>query len=108
MRQITVRLPEEMIDDLEAEAEAEGVSRSEYIRDVLDSRDDGAEDRVAELEEEVERLKREKRLVLKEREEKRELAKFAEDQRTAEQRRREAGLATRARWFLFGEDRDDE
>lgn len=40
MEQITVRLPESMIEELEKEAEEEGVSRSEHIRDVLESRRD--------------------------------------------------------------------
>jgi|APHM01.1.fsa_nt_gi Uncharacterised protein family (UPF0156). len=54
----------------------------------------------------VDRLQNEKRLILKQREEKQELAQYAEEQRSAEQRRREAGLATRARWVLFGMDDD--
>lgn len=38
MQQITLRLPEDLLDELEQEAENTGVSRSEYIRDVLGTR----------------------------------------------------------------------
>ncbi len=50
MRNVTVRLREELIDRLD-EADERGVSRSEYIRDILDERH-----RVEELEAEVDRL----------------------------------------------------
>lgn len=40
MKQITIRLREDVIDALEAEAEDRGVSRSEHVRDVIDSRED--------------------------------------------------------------------
>lgn len=37
-----------------------------------------------------------------------ELVRFADDQRTAAQRRREASLVDRARWWLFGEQSGDD
>ena len=66
---------------------------------------DDAEQTVADLEVEVERLKEEKRLILEERDEKRELAIYAEAQRTRQQRKDEAGIFTRTKWFLVGMDR---
>jgi len=48
---ITIRLQSDLIDSLESEAEAEGVSRSEYIRQVLRNRDEAEE-----LREEVDTL----------------------------------------------------
>jgi DNA-binding ferritin-like protein len=106
----TVRLSDALASHVDAVRQDDETSDAEAVRECIrrSRRLDDVEERVAELEEEVEQLKREKRLILEEREEKRELATYVEDQRTAEQRRREAGLATRARWFLFGEDRDDE
>jgi len=55
----------------------------------------------------VERLEREKRLILEQREEHAQLVAAVEDQRTLEQQRAQAGLATRAKWWLFGRDADD-
>jgi chromosome segregation ATPase len=51
MQNVTVRLREDSIDRLDDEADERGVSRSEYIRDILDERH-----RVEELEAEVDRL----------------------------------------------------
>lgn len=51
MQNVTVRLREELIDRLDDEADERGVSRSEYIRDILDERH-----RVEEVEAEVDRL----------------------------------------------------
>jgi len=107
---VTVRLDDSLAEHVEAVRPDADDSDAEAVRECIrrSRRLDDAEERVDELESGVERVKREKRLILEEREEKRELARYAEDKRTAEQRRREAGLATRARWFLFGEDRDDQ
>ncbi|WP_458211048.1 ribbon-helix-helix protein, CopG family [Haladaptatus sp. NG-SE-30] len=38
MEQITLRIPEDTLEDLEREAEEHGSTRSEYIRDVLETR----------------------------------------------------------------------
>jgi len=111
MEQITVRIPEEELAELEAEADEHGVSRSEHIRTVLESRHEEA-DREAELERlrtQVERLRTEKQLILQEREEKSELVAYVEAERSAEQRWRQAGLGTKLKWRVFGmpEDADE-
>lgn len=49
---ITIRIREEEIERLDQEANEEGVSRSEYIRQILDNRD-----RVDQLEEEMSELR---------------------------------------------------
>jgi len=72
----------------------------------LESRTDELQDEVDELETEVNRLKNEKRLILEDREEKAELVNYVEQERTAEQQWREAGLGTRLKWKLFGMDSD--
>jgi len=117
MEQITVRLPEEMLDALDEEADEHGVSRSEHIRATLASRNDDAadeseverlRDEVAELERDVERLQNEKQLILQEREEKAELAAYVEEERSVEQQWRRAGLGTRLKWRVFGMDDPDE
>jgi len=65
---------------------------------------DECRERVADLEQQVERLERETRLILEQREEHAQLVAAVEDQRTLEQQRAQAGLATRAKWWLFGRD----
>jgi hypothetical protein len=114
MQQITLRIPEDTVAELDDEADEHGVSRSEYIRDILDSRHehdgdvDALRTQVDELQTELERVRNEKRLILSEREEKQELARYVEDERRAEQRWREAGLRTRLKWRVFGMPPDDE
>ena len=122
MEQITVRIPPEMLEELEAEADEHDASRSEYIRNTLESRHEHEantaeyeaeverlRDEVAELERNVERLQNEKHLILQEREEKAELAAYVEEERTVEQQWRQAGLGTKLKWRVFGmpEDADE-
>ena len=49
-------------------------------------------------------MKNEKRLILEDREEKQELVRYVEDERTFEQKWREAGVAQKLKWKLFGMD----
>lgn len=109
MEQITVRIPEHTLEELDHEAEAEGgvASRSEYIRQIIDQRND--DEKAAELERlrtQVERLQNEKQLILQEREEKSELVAYVEEERSAEQRWRQAGLGTKLKWRVFGMPED--
>ena len=53
MEQITLRLPTRQLAELEREADERGVSRSEHVRDVLESRAD-----VTELRERLDRRER--------------------------------------------------
>lgn len=95
MPRLTVTLTEEQAEKVDELSGDSGPyeSKSEAVRNLIQ----GGE-RVDELEEKVERLEREKRLILEEREEKRELVRYVE----GEQEWRSAGLAKRARWWLFG------
>lgn len=95
MEQITVRLSSELLEEIEAEANEHDVSRSEYVRDTLESRNEHGE-----LQTEVERLRREKRQILEQREEKNELANYVEE----EQQWRSAPLWKRAKWWVAGKD----
>lgn len=110
MEQITLRLPLRTLAEVDREAEEAGTSRSEYLRDVVESRNEHGEEaerlreEVDELRTEVERLRREKRQILSEREEKKELARYVEEERRLERERRSANVVERARWFLFGRD----
>ena len=76
-------------------------SKSAAVRNFIQSGE-----RVAELEQEVERLNRERRQLLEQREEHGELVRYAEDQREQDQNARERRTKpawTRAWWWLTGE-----
>jgi acetyl-CoA carboxylase alpha subunit len=61
---------------------------------------------VADLQQEIDRLNRERRQLLEQREENKELARWAEDQRTAAHRHRSRPVWRRAWTWVFG-DPDD-
>jgi Arc/MetJ-type ribon-helix-helix transcriptional regulator len=84
---------QERIDDLEEELES-----------VCEHRDrlQGTADKVEDLKQKVERLENEKRLILEQREEKQELARYVEDERETQQQWREAPLWTRVKWRVVG------
>jgi Arc/MetJ-type ribon-helix-helix transcriptional regulator len=75
--------------------------RNERISE-LESEVASLQDDLEEAQRDVERLQNEKREILAAREENQELRKYVEDERTSQQRWREAGLATRMKWRLFG------
>jgi len=58
MEQITVRLQADTLAEIEGEADEQGQSRSDYIRDVLGSRNESEAD-VERMREEIDRLERE-------------------------------------------------
>jgi metal-responsive CopG/Arc/MetJ family transcriptional regulator len=109
MKQITVRVPEDLLDDLEAEAEAADVSRSEYVRDVLRTREDterlrerleSREDRIDELESQLAKRNQieEKVDVLAKRVEESQLTYAEKRQRMIDR----ASVAERLRWRVTG------
>jgi hypothetical protein len=97
---------EEIVDQVQAEDGVE--SQSAAVRECitryadLQQRESDLRNQVDELETELDRVRNEKRLLLEEREEKAELVKYVQQERTAEQRWREAGVGTRLKWRLFG------
>ena len=114
MQRVSVKLPEEMVEQLDARADDDGVTRSDVIRNLLDdglntaddarntADDDGLRRRIEELERKAERLEREKRQILDQREENQELVKYVEQERTLQEERLSASAVTRAKWWLFG------
>ena len=70
-------------------------SKSEAMRSFI-----GADERVRELEQEVERLNRERRQLLEQRSENTELRRYVED----EQRYRQGGMIQRLKWWVRGMD----
>lgn len=103
MERLTIRVPEDLLTEIEDLAEAEEISHSEAARQLLRQ---GVE--ADALKQEAERLRREKRLILEQREEHTELVRAVSREQTREDRRAQAGVLTRAKWWLTGMPTDDE
>lgn len=103
MPRITVTLEDEQAALLEEKTGEGGPydSKSEAVRSFITEYERLSE-RVDDLERENERLRSEKRLILEQREENTELARYVEDELSY----REAGLGTRMKWWLFGKRED--
>ena len=69
---------------------------------------DEYEKQIEELEREIERTHREKRLVLEQREEHTELVNTVKEEQSLAKRKAEAGLWTKTKWALFGMNTDEE
>ena len=92
MEQITVRIAEDTLEELDRIAEESNRSRAEVIRDVLNSREDSSEvdrlrDELDRARQRAERLERANLLILEDRERTKELEVYVDEQR----RRKEAG-----------------
>lgn len=103
MPRLTITVTDEQAELLEELSGDSGQyeSKSAAVRNFIQ-----AGERVAELEREVERLNRERRQLLEQREEHGELVRYAEDQRDQDQsahERRQQPAWTRAWWWLTGE-----
>jgi predicted transcriptional regulator len=95
MEKRTIRVPDEVAEEIDRRAENEDVSESAAARELLRR---GME--ADELEREVERLNRERRQLLEQREGNQQLRRYVED----EQRYRQADIVKRVKWFLGGMD----
>ena len=95
MERITVSVSEQEQEVIKKKVQDGGEyeSKSEFVRNCI--RD---HTRLEDLERELERAQNEKRLLIEDRREKKELARYVEQERTY----RNAGLRTRAKWWLFG------
>lgn len=97
MPRITVSVSDEQDARLAELAGDDGPyeSKSEAMRSFI-----GSDERVRELEQEVERLNRERRQLLEQRSENKELRRYVED----EQRYRQGSVIQRFKWWLRGMD----
>lgn len=123
MQKISFRIPDEAVEDIEAYEDEEDLSRSEACRELISSAlederrqsvDDRLqsvreeyEDQIDDLEREVERLNRERRQILEQREEHDELVSAVEREQSLAERKAEAGLGTRLKWWAFGMSGDE-
>lgn len=107
MPRYSVTLPEEqgeLIEDLAGEEEPAS-SKSEAVRMLIEDAQ-----RVSEVEEENERLRRERRQLLEQRDEHTDLVRWGESEREREQRRQEKEeqpVWRRAKWWVLGRPTGD-
>lgn len=101
MESITVSIEEEHTEYLDELSQDDGPynNRSEAIRDIIDQHPE-----IERLETETERLQREKQQILDQRKDLRELAEFAEQEKSLQERRIEAPIWERAKWWLLGKN----
>jgi chromosome segregation ATPase len=104
MKKVSVSVRGEHIDLLD---EREEDSRSRALRAVLDEYEE-LHTECEELRTRCERLENEKQTLIEQREEHGELVRYVREERSAERRRREAGLVTRAKWWAFGMPTEEE
>lgn len=103
MENLPAKVPEDLLEEIEEHADDEhGGNRSEAVRELLRR---GLE--YDELERDRDRLERQYRQLIERQEEHQELVEYVETERTIEERRRRAGVVTRAKWWLRGMP-DDE
>lgn len=121
MDPITLRLPTDTLDEVDREANEKGLSRAEYLREIVEKRHvdnetlTDYEEKLSDYESEVERLRsdvarlqNEKRQILEQREEHTDLVRAIEREQSREDRRAQAGVLTRAKWWLVGMEDDRE
>ena len=118
MKKVSVSLSDDHVERLETRQEqGDADSRSEAVRQILDEYDDlhaeceRLRTRCEELETDLERSRNATRLLLEEREEKKELVRYVEQERDLQERREERRSAPawkRAKWWVFGRDLDDQ
>lgn len=113
MDPITLRLPTDTLDEVDREADERDLSRAEYLREIVENRhvDDETltdyESEVERLRTDVERLQNEKQLILEQREEHTDLVQAIEREQSREDRRANAGVLTRTKWWLVGMDGEE-
>ena len=122
MEKISISLRDEQLQHVGEREENENETRSEAVRTLVDRGMNAAEheeklrgrmeelerkkdEEIEQLRTEIDRLQRERRQILEQREENQELARFAKEQRSlvSEQRdRRNAPVWRRAKWWVLG------
>jgi len=95
---------ESQIERINSEHEAE----IKQLEHEYESELEELRDRIDELERELEQERNKTRQILDERDEKKELVKYVKEERSVEQRWREASITTRLKWKVFGMDESEE
>lgn len=103
--QVTVRLDDARIAEIDREASDRDMTRADVIREALDIRSE-----YADLQREVERLRDELRATNARQDDVGELVEYVEEERAIrehEQRRQQASVLTRAKWWFTGMPKKD-
>ena len=115
MQKVTFSLEEQQLDRIDEYQEENDISsRSEALRRFIDDYEElhteyeELHTDYEELQTELEQERNRNRLILEQREEHTELVKYVQEERTAEQRWREAGIGQRLKWRIFGMDNDKD
>lgn len=114
MEKIAVSVEQEQLYKIQAMQHIHNIeSRSAAVRwfideyDVVQSEYEQLNTKYEELQTEVDRLKNEKQTIVEQREENTELVEYVEQEKTAQQQYRTAGLLGKLKYTIFGMD-DEE
>ena len=126
MKGFSIRFPEEELETLDAEADEQNFSRSEYVRELFRNRN-GDSSELAELRDkhdqlreqhkqlqdeyeqtqnELNRLNRKLTAALELKGENDELVEYVEHERELQNRREHTPVWTRAKWWIFGRPKE--
>lgn len=103
MEAITLRLEQNTIKSLEDEADEHDITRSEYLRRIIERRSEYEE--IDRLRGELERVKNERNTLIQEREDTTAIVEYVDQERELEERRRRrqaSPIWKRAKWWVFG------
>jgi metal-responsive CopG/Arc/MetJ family transcriptional regulator len=99
MEQITARVETELVEEIDRRHNEHDVSKSEVVRTLLRM---GIEHE--ELQRENERLRNQLQAITSRQQEHTDLVEYVEEERSLSRQKAEAGVVTRAKWWLFGMD----
>lgn len=113
MKPTSIRLDEETLDDVDEEASERGLSRAEYLRVIVENRHESGrirdeyEAKLESLRTENERLQRERRQLIAQREEHGELVTVVSRQQSLQERKAQASIFKRMKWSITGMPSED-
>ena len=108
MKPTSIRLDEDTLASVDSEADERGLSRAVYLRKIVENRHesnrirDEYEAKLDELRTENERLQRERRQILEQREEATDLVAVVERQQSLQERKAQASIFARMKWAVTG------
>lgn len=100
---VTFKLDPDLVDELDDEADEKGVTRSAYLRNIIESRH-----RADELQARVDELRNQLRNANQRIDASNELVRAVERERTLAERKAGAGALTRLKWWVTGMPEDDD
>lgn len=103
MESVSTRLTDETARLIRETADERGVSQAEVLREVIEKGLD-----YDELETENDRLRRQLQATNQRVEEHQDLVEYVEEERSLSKQRAQAGMLTRAKWWLTGMPSDDD